>query len=91
MNTMAKVGMSNRFHNPLSGVPLIESPFFEEGLAELELDEATKATAVQLHDQGWAVINFPEPEIDVLAERIKQSLYSHYDWDFLAREGMARQ
>jgi hypothetical protein len=79
--------MSNRFRNPLSGVPLVESPFFEDALAELKLDEPTKAIAMQLHDHGWAVIDFPEPEIDVLADRIKQSLHSRYDWDSWRAKG----
>lgn len=81
MNKIAKVDTGNRFHNPLSGVPLIESPFFRAAMDKMELDEPMKAIAVQLHERGWAVIDFPDPEFDVLAERIKQSLHSHYDWD----------
>ncbi len=73
--------MSSRFHNPLPGVPLVESPFFDDAIVELELDEPTKAIAFQLRDRGWAVLDFPDPEIDVLAERIKQSLHPLYDWD----------
>jgi Phytanoyl-CoA dioxygenase (PhyH) len=73
--------MTNRFDNPLPGVPLVESPFFDDAFAALELDEPVKAIAAQLHTQGWAVFDFPEPELDVVAERIKQSLHPHYDWD----------
>src|SRR6202043_676186 len=80
-NAPAEVNMSNRLHNPLPGVPLVGSPFFDEAIAELEVDEPTKAIALQLRDRGWAVLDFPDPEIDVLAERIKQSLHSLYDWD----------
>jgi hypothetical protein len=87
MNKMAKVDTGRRFHNPLSGVPLVESPFFNDVLGELELDEPTQAIAVQLHKQGWAVIDFPDPEIDARAERIKQSLHSHYDWDSWLAKG----
>jgi hypothetical protein len=87
MNRTAKVDAANQFLNLLSGVPLVESPFFNEVLAELELDEPTKAAAVQLHTQGWAVIDFPDPEIDVIAERIKKSLHSHYDWDYWRAKG----
>ncbi len=79
--------MSNGFHNPLPGVPLVESPFFSDIFAEMELDEPTMEVAAQLQRQGWAVIDFPDPEIDVLAERIKQSLHSRYDWDYWRREG----
>ena len=81
MNGVAEVDNGSRFHNPLPGVPLVESPFFNDVLAELGLDEATKTVALQLHDQGWAVIDFPDPEIDAIAERVKQSLHSHYDWN----------
>jgi hypothetical protein len=84
---MATVGPDHRFHNPLPGVPLIESPFFDAALAELDLDEPTKAIAVQLHKQGWAVIDFPDPEFDVLAERIKRSLHSRFDWDSWRAKG----
>jgi hypothetical protein len=73
--------MRNRFQNPLPGVPFVESPFFEQILAELDLDEWSKAAARQLHAQGWAVIDFPDPEIHAVAERIKGSLHPHYDWD----------
>jgi hypothetical protein len=87
MNRTAEVDMSNRSHNPLSGVPLVESPFFEDALAGLDLDEPTKATARHLRNNGWAVIDFPDPEVDPLAERIKESLRSHYDWDHWRGEG----
>jgi hypothetical protein len=87
MNTIAKVDIRNRPRTLLSGVPLVESPFFDEALAELELDEPTKATALHLRKHGWAVIDFPDPEIDAVAERIKQSLHPRYDWDRWRAEG----
>jgi hypothetical protein len=87
MNRMATVDPGNRFHNPLPGVPLIESPFFYNALAELEIDEPMKAIAVQLHEQGWAIIDFPDPEFDQLAERIKRSLHSRYDLDSWRAKG----
>ena len=83
----AEVKMIGRFHNPLPGVPLVESPLFDEAVAELELDEPTKAIAMQLHHQGWAVLDFPEADLDLLAERIKQSLHPHYDWDAWRTKG----
>jgi Phytanoyl-CoA dioxygenase (PhyH) len=81
MNTTMKIDVNNRFRNPLSGVPLVESPLFHDILAEMELDEPTKAIATHFHDHGWAVIDFPDPEINALADRIKRSLHSHYDWN----------
>ena len=81
MKRIAKVGMSRRHHTPLTGVPLVESPFFDEALAKCALDESTKAAALHLHEHGWAVIDFPDPDISAIANRIRQSLHSHYDWD----------
>ena len=87
MNKIAAISAGNRSQALLSGVPLVESPFFEEALAELEWDEPTRAAARHLREHGWAVIDFPDPEIDAVAERIKQSLHSHYDWNHWRTEG----
>ena len=87
MNKIATFAVRNRRPSLLSGVPLIESPFFHEALAELGLDEATKATAVHLHEHGWAVLDFPDPDIDAIAERVKTSMHSRYDWQRWRAEG----
>lgn len=87
MNRIAKVDAASQFQKILSGVPLVELPFFHSALAELELDEPTKAAALQLYNQGWAVIDFPDPEIDAVADRIKQSLNSSYNWDYWRAKG----
>jgi hypothetical protein len=87
MTRISKDDTGSRFHNPLSGVPLVESPFFFDALAQLDLDEPTKAAALHLHEHGWAVIDFPDPEFDGVAERIKQSLHSRYDWDYWRTKG----
>lgn len=87
MKGVAKIAASNAYRNLLSGVPLVESPFFNEALDQLELDEPTKAIARQLHQQGWAVIDFPDPEIDMVAERIKKSLHSRFDWESWRTKG----
>lgn len=71
----------------LGGVPLIESPFFEEALAGLGLDEPMQAAARSLHEHGWAVVDFPDPEIDPVSGRIRQSLHSRFDWDYWRAEG----
>jgi Phytanoyl-CoA dioxygenase (PhyH) len=87
MDGTARIDAVNQFQHLLSGVPLVESPFLNEALAQLELDEPTKAIALQLHHQGWAIIDFPDPEIDLLAERIKKTLHSRYDWDSWRAKG----
>jgi hypothetical protein len=67
MNRMPKIAIHDPSHTLLSGAPLLESPFFDETLAGLELDEPTKAAALHLHEHGRAVIDFPDPEIDAVA------------------------
>lgn len=85
---MSMTGATPRpFANPLSGVPLVELPFFEEALAASDDDEATKAVARQLHEQGWAVIDFPDPEFDAVADRIRRSLEPRYDWTYWRTKG----
>jgi hypothetical protein len=58
----------------LPGFPLIESPLFPSLLENCELDEADRAVAVQLNRNGFAVIEFPDPEIDQRIGRIKANL-----------------
>ena len=60
------------FDNPLPGVPLIESPFFERLLPGLP--EEIHDIAKQLHDKGYAVFDFPDSAFIERAERIKQDL-----------------
>ncbi len=87
MNTRVSVDADRQFQNPLVGVPLVESPFFYEALAASDLDAATRGIATQLYENGWAVIDFPDPEIDARAERIKTSLHPHYAWDHWRTKG----
>lgn len=55
------------------GVPLIESPIFDS--EELpRFTEQEKYLARQLNTDGFAVMDFPDPEIDARIERIKRNL-----------------
>jgi hypothetical protein len=65
------------FHNPLPGVPAIESPFFEAIFADAP--DVVQQLARHMQQQGFAVIEFPEPELDAMCEAIKANLASHYD------------
>jgi Phytanoyl-CoA dioxygenase (PhyH) len=65
----------------LPGVPLVESPFFDQIVGTSNWDEETKRVARDLHDEGYAFIDFPEPELDEIAERIKASLQGEFDWE----------
>jgi len=65
----------------LPGVPLVESPFFEEIVAGSGFDAETARIATDLNKNGFAVLRFPDPEFDARAERIKQNLASHFDFE----------
>lgn len=68
--------------NPFPGLPLVESPLFPT-LAEAQgWNEEETRIARDLHVQGYAVIDFPDTEIDARIERIQQSLGPRYGVDF---------
>lgn len=71
----------------LPGVPRIESPFFESIFAALKPDPETLRIARDLHTRGYAVIDFPEPEFDTLADSIRTDLHGQFDWDFWQTQG----
>jgi len=68
-------------HKLLTGVPLIESPFFSHLLNEENCDEGTLRIARDLAERGFAVLDFPDAEISNLAESIKNQLDSMFDWE----------
>ena len=65
------------FQNPLPGVPAIESPFFEAIFAGA--DDALLQIARQMQQRGFAVIDFPDPDLDALAAGIQINLTRRYD------------
>ncbi|AQR60878.1 phytanoyl-CoA dioxygenase [Brevundimonas sp. LM2] len=66
--------------NPLPGVPNTESPFFKDFFDPETTDPVVYDYAVQLNEKGFAIIDFPDGEIDAIADRIKRSLTGRYDW-----------
>lgn len=68
--------------NPLPGVPLIESPLFRALLPGLGLSDEEARIAHDLHTRGYAVFDFPDPELEMRIERIKASLGPRYGIDF---------
>lgn len=58
----------------LPGIPLIESPLLEAILAENDFSEAERAIARAIAEQGFAVIDFPDSDLDARIERIKAHL-----------------
>lgn len=68
----------DNYVNPLPGVPLVESPFFGE---LFDPADPRYRIAADLRGNGFAVIDFPDEEVDVMAARIKQDMHRYYDWD----------
>lgn len=66
----------------LPGVPLVESPLFEQSIDALGLTAAERAVAVQLHERGYALIDFPDVDIEPRIDRIKRNLATHFGVDF---------
>lgn len=64
----------NDWKNPLPGVPLVESPFFDEWLAQSGLDDETRRIAQDLRRDGYAVFDFPVPSFDELAARVRADI-----------------
>lgn len=57
--------------NPLPGVPLIDNPFFDRLFPALNADAETMRIATDLREKGYAVLDFPDPDISRMAEEIK--------------------
>jgi len=57
----------------------VESPFFAEIFDAMAVDAQTRRVAEAMHDQGFATINFPDPEFDQCAEAIKRSLKDRFN------------
>lgn len=60
--------------HPFPGVPLIESPLFAQILPHMELSEDEARIARDLNTRGYAVLDFPDPDIDARIDRIKHVL-----------------
>ena len=60
------------YANTLPGVPNIESPFFEHLFADA--DPETQRVARALHEDGFALIDFPEPEFEEVASAVVAEL-----------------
>lgn len=69
-------------NNPFPGVPLIESPLFPRLREQMGLTPEEARIATELHDRGYAVLDFPDPEIDARMERVKTHLGPRYGIDF---------
>lgn len=68
--------------NPLPGLPLVESPLFPSLLPTLGLSEEEARIGMELHTRGYAVLDFPDPQLALRIERIKANLAPRYGIDF---------
>lgn len=68
-------------HSIFPGVPRVESPLFaQDDLTDLS--PAEQKVARDLHANGYAVIDFPDPEIDLRINRIRASLAPQFGIPF---------
>jgi hypothetical protein len=67
------------FDDPLPGIPPVESPFFEEHAKARGWEGETLRIARDLHEHGFAALDFPEPRLAELAADIIESLDPRYE------------
>lgn len=72
--------MSRTPQNPLPGVPAVESPFFDDIFVPERYSAEELRVARDLRDNGYALFDFPDEEIQAKAERIKSALHDRYAW-----------
>jgi len=66
----------------LSGIPFVESPLFYKELDQLEFTDLERKAAISLHERGYAVLDFPDVELDQRIERIQASLAPRFGLSF---------
>jgi ectoine hydroxylase-related dioxygenase (phytanoyl-CoA dioxygenase family) len=71
-----------RLTNIFPGLPLIESPLFPALKDSWGLSEEELRIATNLHEMGYAVLDFPDADIDARIDRIKAQLGPRYGIDF---------
>lgn len=65
----------------LPGVPLVESPLFEVSVGSADMTPEEVEIARSLHERGYAVIDFPDPQIGERIDRIKTRLAAIFGFD----------
>lgn len=73
---------SERLTDILPGVPIVESPLFPAAVEELGWTDEEKRVGFELYERGYAVIDFPDQELDARIERIKKSLTPRFGSQF---------
>src|SRR5262249_33393971 len=62
-------------------IPLVESPFFTSAFPPGQSDPELLRVARSLHDDGFAVIDFPDDDFDARVAAIRGNLQRRYDWE----------
>jgi hypothetical protein len=76
-------------HSLLPGFPHVESPFFSRIFDDPAIDEATRQIAASLARDGYAAIEFPDPDIVQRADAIRARWASRFELDAWRRHGHA--
>lgn len=66
--------MNTGLVNPLPGVPIVESPFFETLSANFAEDAEALRIARDLHRNGYAIFDFPDPDFAARADAIPRAM-----------------
>lgn len=74
------------FKNPLPNIPNVENPFFEKIFTKKSCSADLYAIAESLHTKGYAVLDFPEEDIDSIIESIKRDLDDRFDMESWRRK-----
>ncbi len=69
-------------NNPFPGIPLIETAILPTIVNDMGLTPDEERIARELHSNGYAVFDFPDPEIEPRIERIKGDLSPQFGIDF---------
>jgi hypothetical protein len=83
--------------NLLPGVPFVESPFASQIFSDADMDAQHRRIAMDLSLKGYAILDFPDPDVEVKADAIQAALQSQFDFehwrqtDFALGEGLRIQ
>ena len=62
-------------------IPSVESPFFEEHFPTEGTNPELLHVARSLHEEGFAVVDFPDDSFAARVEEIIGNLGDRFDWD----------
>ena len=65
----------------LLNIPHVESPFFEEHFPAAGTDPELLRVARSLHEEGFAVLDFPDERFERRVEEILANLSDRFDWE----------